>query len=183
MRGPILTGVASLALLAGCALDGRVPEPTYEAAARSDFLNANYRAAEALVGQFRHRSGNGPLIVATVVNIDSLEQSSTLGRLISEQVSARFSQSGFTVIEMKFRSNVYMKRTEGELLLTREINEVARSHKAQAVIVGTYGTSADSVFVNMKIVEPGTNTILAVHDHVLPLNRDVRSMMTRSVVR
>lgn len=185
MQRFMLSGVASLALLAGCALDGRQdrPEPTYESAARSDFLSTNYRAAEALVGQFRNRSANGPLIVATVVNIDSLEKSSTLGRLISEQVSARFAQSGFTLIEMKFRSNIYMKRTEGELLLTREINEVARSHSAQAVIVGTYGTSADSVFVNMKIVEPGTNAILAVHDYVLPLNRDVRSMMSQNVGR
>ncbi len=184
-QGFMLAGVASLALLAGCAQDGRQdrPEPTYESAARSDFVSTNYRAADALVGQFRNRTGNGPLIVATVVNIDSLEQSSTLGRLISEQISARFAQSGFTMIEMKFRNNVYIKRSEGELMLTREITELARSHNAQAVVVGTYGTSADSVFVNMKIVEPGNNAILAVHDFVLPLNRDVRSMLSRNTSR
>jgi TolB-like protein len=184
MQKTTLAGIASLALLTGCALQPQQqPEPTYESAARSDFLASNYRAADALVGQFRNRAANGPLLVATVVNIDALEQSSTLGRLISEQISARFAQSGFTIIEMKFRNNVYMKRSEGELLLTREINEVARSHSAQAVIVGTYGTSANAVFVDMKIVDPGTNSILAVHDYVLPRDREVQSMMSRNVVQ
>ncbi len=179
----LLAGLLTAGALSGCAYDTRVdqaPEPTYESAARSDFLITNYRAADALVAQFRNAARSGPLIVATVVNIDALDQSSTLGRLISEQISARFSQSGFTLIEMKFRSSVYMKRSEGELLLTREINEVARSHQAQAVIVGTYGLSGDSVYINMKIVQPGSNYIMAVHDYVLPANREIRSMLTRS---
>lgn len=174
-RRVFLVAAVSAAMLAGCA-QGPV-EPSYESAARSEFVAANYRAADSLVAQVNARAKKGPIIVATVVNIDSLEQSSTLGRLISEQVSARFTQAGFTMIEMKFRNSVYMKRSEGELLLTREINDVARSHNAQAVVVGTYGTSAESVFVNMKIVDPATNQVIAVNDHVLPLNRDVRSMM------
>lgn len=183
MRSLMLAGAASVALITGCAQDTRQPEPTYESAARSSFVTASYAAADVLIEQFRSRRTDGPLIVATVVNIDALEQSSTLGRLISEQMSARFAQAGFTMIEMKFRNNVYMKRSEGELLLTREISEVARSHSAQAVIVGTYGVSNESVFVNIKIVAPGSNAILAVHDYVLPLNRDVRSMMSRNVNR
>lgn len=176
----LLAGVATAAMLAGCAQGPVTVEPTYESAARSEFVATNYRAAEVLIGQFKSRVANGPVIVATAVNIDALEQSSTLGRLVSEQISSRFAQSGFTMIEMKFRNNVYMKRGEGELLLTREINDVARSHNAQAVIVGTYGMSNDSVFVNMKIVEPGTNKVLAVNDYVLPLNRDVRSMLSQN---
>lgn len=184
MRPLILAGVASLALLAGCSMfESKPSEPTYESAAQSAFVAANYAAADGLVKQFQSRKIDGPLIVATVVNIDNLDQSSTLGRLISEQVSARFAQSGFTMIEMKFRNSVYMKRSEGELVLTREISEVARSHNAQAVIVGSYGVSNESVFVNMKIVQPGTNTVLAVQDYVLPMNRDVRSMLTRNVAR
>ncbi|EXI78500.1 MAG: hypothetical protein AW10_03024 [Candidatus Accumulibacter appositus] len=81
---------------------------------------------------------------------------------------------------MKFRSNVYMKKSAGELLLTREINEIARSHDAQAVIVGTYGTSGDAVFINMKIVQPGNNIIVAAYDYVLPYNNETRVMLGRA---
>lgn len=180
----LLAAAATLGLLAGCANDltnSRGPEPTYEAAAKNEFVNVNYRAADALMAQFKNLNNGGPLIVATVVNIDALDQSSTLGRLVSEQISARFSQSGNKMIEMKFRANVYMKRTEGELMLTREISEVARLHNAQAVIVGTYGVSGDTVFVNMKIVQPGNNMVVAAYDYALPMNREVRSMLNRSL--
>lgn len=180
-----LATVAGLLSLSGCAAfdpSGRPEkvEPTYEAAAQSDFINANYKAAEVLIAQFAKYASEGTMIVATVVNIDSLEHSSTLGRLVSEQVAARFGQRGYTMVEMKFRNQVYMKRNEGELLLTREISEVARQHQAQAVIVGSYGVSSDTVFINIKVVQPGTNTVLAAHDYALPLNRDVRSMLHRS---
>lgn len=183
MIKPLLCSLLSIAVLGGCANEARLdraPEPTYESAARSPFVAANYRAAEALLAQFGKGSEGGPLIVATIVNIDALDQSSTLGRLISEQLSARFTQGGLTMVEMKFRSQVYMKKSEGELLLTREITEVARSHQAQAVIVGTYGLSGESVFVNVKIVQPRSNYVLAVHDYVLPANSEIRSLMSRA---
>lgn len=184
-RATTLAACAALGLLSACATDlrGDRPEPTYESAAQSNFVKTNYAAAEALIAQFRKYTEGGPLIVATVVNIDTLEHSSTLGRLISEQVSARFAQNGYSMIEMKFRNSVYIKRNEGELLLTREISDIARNHNAQAVIVGTYGTSSDSVFINLKVVQPGSNTVLAAHDYVLPLNRDVRSMLTKGAAR
>nr|WP_186407360.1 FlgO family outer membrane protein [Candidatus Accumulibacter aalborgensis] len=177
----LLAGALSIGLLSGCATDAnRVPEITYEAAANSPFVATNYRAADALISQFRASPDGGPLIVATVVNIDALDQSSTLGRLISEQVSARFSQRGWAMVEMKFRSAVYMKRGEGELILTREIGEVARLNKAQAVILGSYGVSGTVVFINMKIVQPGSNIVVAAYDYVLPYNNEIRSMLVRS---
>lgn len=185
MRSPLrLTFVSGLALavLSGCATDvpKAMPEPSFQSVANSPFVVTNYGVADALIAQFAGSPAGGPLIVATVVNIDALEQSSTLGRLISEQVSARLSQRGFTMIEMKFRSSIYMKRGEGELVLTREIGEVARNNKAQAVVLGSYGVSGSSVYVNMKIVQPGNNTVLAAHDYVLPYNSEIRSMLTRS---
>jgi hypothetical protein len=61
-----------------------------------------------------------------------------------------------------------MRQGEGELVLTREITEVARVNKAQAVILGSYGVSGSSVYVNMKIVQPGSNYVLAAYDFVLP---------------
>ena len=171
-----------MVMVTGCATDTAkaIPEPSFQSVSNSPFVATNYGVADALIAQFAGSPAGGPLIVATVVNIDALEQSSTLGRLISEQVSARLSQRGFTMIEMKFRSSIYMKRGEGELVLTREIGEVARNNKAQAVVLGSYGVGGSSVYVNMKIVQPGNNTVLAAYDYVLPYNSEIRSMLTRS---
>ncbi|MGL4408476.1 FlgO family outer membrane protein [Zoogloea sp.] len=188
-------GLISCALLMGCEtapVQAPQQEPTYEQAQNNNFQAANYAAVTELLKRMpagavsssnsssSNDGSNSPFIVATLVNIDQLEQSSTLGRLISEQVASKMTQLGHNVLELKVRNSVYLKRNEGELLLTREIREVANNHRAQAVIVGTYAESATLVYVNLKVVNPATNVVLAAHDYALPLNKQVRSMLRKT---
>ncbi|MFN3883788.1 MAG: FlgO family outer membrane protein [Rhodocyclaceae bacterium] len=154
------------------------PEPTWEQAEANPLIPANYKAADALLAQVAPVLNAGqPLIIATVVNIDNLDLSSTLGRLTSEHISARFTKAGYRMIELKYRNGVYVKRSQGELMLTREIKDLAQSHDAQAVIVGTYGQSDDYVFVNLKVIQPATNVVLAAQDYVLPLDSSIKALL------
>lgn len=174
--GWLSLAVATTLVLAACS--GQTYNANYRSGSPALLIKANYAAADALRNQLKDRiSTNQPLIAATLVSIDDLERSSTFGRLSSEQISAGFSRAGYRMIEMKFRDNVYMKRDQGELLLTREIRDVAKQHKAQAVIVGTYAVSNEAVFVNLKVIEPNTNVVMAVHDYALPKDGNIRSML------
>lgn len=156
---------------------------SYLATTNNPFISTNYSAADALIAQLAPKLNPAqPMIIATIVNIDDLDSSSTFGRLVSEQVSARFSQANFRMIEMKFRDYVYMKQDQGELLLTREIKDVAKNHNAQAVIVGTYALSGTDIFVNLKVIQPTTNIVLAVHDYTFPMDGNLKSM-TKVLVR
>ena len=163
-------------LLGACATQH--PEPDYTAVSANAFVAANYGAADALVLQLRGKlADDKPLIMATIVNIDALEQTSMLGRLVSEQVSTRLAQGGLKMLEMKLRNSVYLKRNQGELMLTREIGDVAHTHNAQAVVVGSYAETREAVFVNIKVIQPTTNLVLAGHDYVLAKEVTVRSML------
>lgn len=149
----------------------------------SPFIATNYKATNGLIDQLTNKLNPAqPMIIATIVNIDDLNNSSTFGRLVSEQVSARFSQAGYSMVEMKFRDFVYMKQDQGELLLTREIKDVAKNHNAQAVVVGTYALSNEDVFVNLKVIQPSTNIVLAVHDYTFPMDANLK-IMTKPVIR
>ncbi|ABE50480.1 MULTISPECIES: FlgO family outer membrane protein [Methylobacillus] len=149
----------------------------YTTAANNPFIENNYKAADALIQQLSGKiNPSHPMIIATLVNIDALSSSSTFGRLASEQISSRFSQAGYSMIEMKFRDYVYMKQDQGELLLTREIKDVAKNHNAQAVIAGTYALSSDMVFVNLKVIQPSSNVVVAVHDYAFPMDSNLRTM-------
>jgi TolB-like protein len=165
-------------LLAACSSTPPKEEPNYATVASNQFVAANYKAADTLLTQLSGRLlADKPLIMATVVNIDALDQTSTLGRLVSEQISTRLSQGGLKMVEMKLRNNVYLKRNQGELMLTREIGEVAQNHNAQAVVVGSYAETSDMVFINIKVVQPQNNFVLAGHDYVLAKEGIVRSML------
>ena len=164
-------------LLGGCASSGSsyseksIPKEEL-------LLNLNYKAAESLIS----KSGTSldktiPLVIATIVNIDNLESSSTLGRTISEQVSSKFTQAGYSMVEMKFHNAVYMQQNEGEMVLTREIREIAHSHQAQAVIVGTYSKADKNVYVNLKIVQPDRGRVISACDYIIPRSPDVNIMI------
>jgi TolB-like protein len=170
--------LVSLALLGGCASTAPKEEANYATVSSNQFVNANYKAADALLAQLTGKlNADKPLIMATVVNIDALDQTSTLGRLVSEQISTRMAQGGLKMLEMKLRNSVYLKRNQGELMLTREIGEVAQNHNAQAVVVGSYAETSDMVFVNVKVVQPTNNFVLAGYDYVLQKEGIVRSML------
>jgi TolB-like protein len=167
-------------LLAACSSIGPQPkeETNYATVSSNQFIASNYKAADALLAQLNGKlAADKPLIMATVVNIDALEQTTTLGRLISEQISTRLAQGKMNMLEMKLRNNVYMKRNQGEMMLTREVSDMAQAHKAQAVVVGSYAETSDMVFVNVKVIQPNTNYVLAAHDYALAKEGIVRSML------
>jgi TolB-like protein len=150
----------------------------YSDVGSADFIAKNQRAAESLNSQLTPQKINRtyPLIIATVVNMNQLSQTSTFGRLVSEQVAARFTQLNFQVIETKLRSDLLIKQ-EGEFLLTRELKDIAKSVSAQAVIVGTYVENDVDVYINLKVVQPQTNQVLAATSYAIPKAKDVRTLL------
>lgn len=181
-RRHLLTAATASLLLTACTGIRRPRSyvTSYDSAAQSELIAANYKAADALLAQAGTQLAHQhPVIVATLVNINALEESSPLGRLISEQVGARLAQNGHRVVELKIRQKLYMKRNEGELMLTREIKDIARQQDAQALVIGTYTEGADRVFINLKLTQIETNITLAAVDYALPLDMNVRTLLYR----
>uniref|UniRef100_UPI0028AE8B1C FlgO family outer membrane protein n=1 Tax=Diaphorobacter nitroreducens TaxID=164759 RepID=UPI0028AE8B1C len=65
---------------------------------------------------------------------------------------------------------------QGELLLSRHAQEVARAQAAQAVLVGTYAVAPQAVYVSLKLVGAG-NAVLAAHDYALSMDANVRGLL------
>lgn len=158
----------------------------YFPAGESDLIRGDYAATDVLVAGGKVPAAGGPVLVATVVDIDHVDRSSTLGRLISEHVASRLAQKGYTVTELKMREPVYMRTPEGELMLSREVREISAKHGAQAVAVGTYAASIQGsggvVFVSLKLVRTTDNTILGASDYALVLTQGGYGML-RTVSR
>lgn len=165
---------AIVLLLSGCAT-----QPKYYTSADSQLIKANYTAAESLIKASRTPlDKDAPIIVATLVNIDNLEQSSTLGRTISEQVASKLANMGYTVKEVKLRGTLFVKLSTGELLLSRELKDISASYKAQAVVVGTYSDASEYLYLNLKLVD-ADNNIRAGYDYAIPSNPLVNNLLRR----
>lgn len=110
---------------------------------------------------------NNPLLIATVVNVSDLDQSSSLGRLMTEQISGRVVQLGYQVVEPKLRNNMAI-RGSGELILSRDADLLKKSFTAQAVVSGTYAAGHEAVHVNLKLLELNSGRLLSSADYVIP---------------
>lgn len=176
----LLSALAAAALLAGCANNGTPvrTDPTYQEAAASQFLNSSRDAVAKLTAGFDlSATGSGPVLVATVVNVNDLSRSAPLGRTLSEQYASHMAAAGFDVKEIKLRGDVFVREGAGELLLSREIKDIARSHNASLVLVGTYSAAANFTYVSMKLVRTEDSRIIRGHDYALPNDRDVQRLL------
>ena len=181
MKTPaLLLTVLASAVLAGCANNAapvRV-EPTYQEAASSQFIQTSRDAVTKLTTGFDMNAlGAGPVLVATVVNVNDLSRAAPLGRTLSEQYATSMAASGFNVKEIKLRGDVFVREGAGELLLSREIKDIARNHNASLVLVGTYSAAANYTYVSLKLVRTEDSRIVRGHDYALPNDRDVQRLL------
>ena len=141
-----------------------------------DLIAANERAADALLQQAPLDPAQ-PVLVATLVQVDRLSESSRLGRIFSEQIAGRMAQRGLRVAEVKLRDSLLLQPGQGELLLSREAREVSQAQNAQAVVVGTYAVSATVLYISLKLVNPVGNTVVAAHNYALSVDENVRALL------
>ena len=120
-----------------------------------------------------------PLISVSFANIDNLDESSTLGRILGEQFSNVLTSKGIEMIEIKLRNKLYISKGNGELMLSRDLKRIVNEYEAQAILVGTYAQGGKYLYVTSRIVNMDDNTILSADNMSLPINKDIRGMLPR----
>ena len=143
-----------------------------------DLVGSSHRAADSLVKKAGARlDTQRSIAAASFVNIDDLSESSSFGRIVSQQLASRLSGHGFQIIEMLLRKSVYIQQQAGEFLLSRELKNISKEHNVQAAIVGTYAVGKNSVYVTAKIVDSASSIVIASHDYELALGPNTRSLL------
>ncbi len=143
-----------------------------------DLVEKSYAAADAMLQQAPYlRETRQPILVGTFVNVNSLENSSSLGRIVAEQVGARLAQQGLSVKEMKLRDSIFMVREGGEFALSRSVLDVSQAHDAAAVVAGTYAIGRNRVYVNARMIRAVDGVLLAAHDYSLSIGPDTKALL------
>ncbi len=159
--GRLLCLLALLGLvLAGCA---KVRTGGTVSVATPNFFGI----AEALALQLKQNgkrsfSGNRQLLMTTVVDIDDLYRTCRFGRTLTEALANQLFQHGFGVVEVRKASHLMVKKGGGELILTRDTSLMVGEQRAEAVVVGTYSLTPDSVIVGLRMIDPETEEVLSV---------------------
>lgn len=160
--------------------DRLIVEANVELVEDTDIMAANYEAADCLLEELpAELAKDSPILVASFVNLDDLGDSSTFGRVVSEHLASRFRQSGYTTIEMKLRTTVFIREGSGEFLLSRELAKIGIKHRAQAVVVGTYAAASKRVYLTIRVINVSDGRVLSSHDYDIPISHDVFKMLLK----
>jgi len=131
-----------------------------------NIIDYSYGAANTLLRRApKEITKETPFLVTSFVNINDMEESTTLGRLLSEQIASKISQKGYLVKEIKLsHDSLFVKKGGGEFALTRRFEHVRTSFQANYVIVGTYSIGLTSVYVSSRIVRIDDGIIVSSFD-------------------
>jgi flagellar FlgO protein len=131
-------------------------------------IAVNYTAVDKLLASSQGSlDPSKPLLVATIVDINDLEKSSTFGRLVSSQITSRLQNLGFAVVQVETRKNPTLSKSEGILMLSRDLRDLLTgSQAAQAAVVGTYAGTSQATYVHLELVDG--NSILGAYDYAVP---------------
>lgn len=144
----------------------------------TNLRQAIYTAVDDLLNNTREPLPSGSaFLVASLVNIDGLQQSSTFGRTLSEYITSRLVWHGFTTSEIKLRQSLFIKEKGGEFLLSRDVKALSQQYNAQTVIVGTYSIGEYMVYISLRLVNAENNTILATTEFEVPLGVETGKLL------
>lgn len=133
--------------------------------------------AEQLVADMRDCSLQGIVALPTsFVNLNDFNQTSAFGRLMGEQLFYELNQRGYPVREYRLPGSIRVKPRDGEYSLSRELGALSTSSGA-VVIVGTYSSTKDAVFVNARLVRPRDGRVLRTANLVLQSNPTLRRLL------
>ncbi|MBF0423604.1 MAG: hypothetical protein HQL73_11495 [Magnetococcales bacterium] len=173
-------------LLTGCAL---APDPeVYPMVSMPltqfqapDLKLTVYQAADAMIMRIRDSyHQRAAILPASFVNEQNMEESTPLGRLLSRQMAARFTQDGYRVLEVKLRNNMLLEKGKGQFLLTEEVAKIRKTHEAFAVLAGSYSIAKSRVFCSAQLVRIKDGVVLAAEEFSMPMTHDLRKLLNLS---
>lgn len=125
----------------------------------------------------------GPIGVTTFVNLDDLYATSSFGRMLSEQVMSELTMRGYDVIELRHTDALQFLSTQGEFALSRENGFVRKERELGGVVVGTYVSSPERVYLNARLLDPATSKILTAGSVEMPKTEEIAKMLKGGSVK
>lgn len=139
-------------------------------------LRVHALAGQLLANAEEEIRGNYQLAVSTFVNLNNLYRTSALGRCLSEQLMGELQIAGVDVIELRQTPSIMVSQG-GEYALSRDMDELAFTHAAQATLVGTYTVAAEQLLINTRLLRNRDNKVLASASLALPLDPLLKGLL------
>jgi len=127
-----------------------------------DFFGLGENLARQLQLNHRQELKGERVIMTSLVPLDNLQHPSGFGLIMTEALATQLFHHGVEVVETRKAKSVIMRDKQGELVLTRDGNSIARQQEASAIVAGTYSLTPQTVIVNIRLLSAVSSEVLSV---------------------
>jgi hypothetical protein len=165
-----------------CAFRVKTAECYGQTTQDTNLIASSYTAADRLlqsITPFGEPFEERRFLITTIADLDDLEESTALGRLISEQLAVRFAQRGYTVLEPKLGHYLMLRTHTGELVLSRETRDFLLTQQVNTVVTGTYAIGKDTVYITLKMLDAKESQVIASYAYTLPIGPNTYALLQK----
>ena len=168
--------VILITLISTACATGIVPQSNYQKNP-ADRFGTQFLAKEIYRNLRTPTVINAPTIVTSFVDLNELEKTSVFGRLMAEKMLNELNRKGFHVVEVRRAQDLFIKKSVGEMILTRDINELASITKARTVLAGTYVATSEGVIINARLIDIKSPEILSSVSYEVELTEEIENLI------
>ncbi|GAB6887638.1 hypothetical protein JCM13304A_11360 [Desulfothermus okinawensis JCM 13304] len=108
-------------------------------------------------------SPSSGLLITTLSDLNDLNNTCRLARIIQDGLISYFTNKGYIVKEIELRKNsIIIKKKRGEFVLTRDLSKLMDKYSVQGIVTGTYSEITNNLFfVTIKIISQKDSAILS----------------------
>nr|WP_299730150.1 FlgO family outer membrane protein [uncultured Endozoicomonas sp.] len=118
------------------------------------------------------------ILSTSLADINHLSKTTTLGRVLGEQLSSAMSDIGYNLIEIKMKNSVFISQhNAGEFSLSRSLDNLSKAYNADAVVTGTYAVGSNTVYISARMIDIRSKRVVATTDFQIPLDADIRMLV------
>lgn len=176
MKKKLIAAVLLALFAAGCSL--RMPPPkNIITSEREDRFGTLYIATEINRNLQKRDIMAAPVIVTTFVDLNDLGKTSVFGRMMAERLIDELSKQGFKVLEVRRAQDLFMKKDVGEMILTRDVAELAGSTNARSVLAGTYVATEQSVIINARLIDTKSPQVISTVSFEVAMTQEIQGLL------
>ncbi|WP_224981324.1 FlgO family outer membrane protein [Geomonas agri] len=124
------------------------------------------------------KSLENTFIVTSFVNLDNLNETTSFGRLVAEDVIHELQVRKWKVYEVRLAKDTTVNE-HGEFSLSRDIQKIRALYKIGGVVTGTYSVADNHLVVNARVMDIGTGLVISSGQIHLPRNHYIDSLLFR----
>lgn len=108
-------------------------------------------------------------IVTSFTNLDKLDDTTAIGRLIAENLIYGLQLHKWSIYEVRLAKGIDIN-SKGEFSLSRDIGKLKDEYKISGVVAGTYSVAEGNLTVNARVIDVNTGLLISSAQTYIPIN-------------